>query len=106
MYGMVLNGLDAFQPSLQDVVRDLAVPRLLPTAEQLSNRLCVPRRFHPRKVSCSPYLENDKCHALNHVRFHSCSQSALLAGSWATAFRVLMTRLSGFVACICSPPWS
>jgi hypothetical protein len=50
IHGLVLKGLDAFQPSPQDVVRDVAVPRLLPTAEQLSDRLCSLRHFHPRKV--------------------------------------------------------
>ena len=54
IHGLVLSGLDAFQPSLRDVVKDVAVPRLLPMAGQLSERLCALRQFHPRKVSCSP----------------------------------------------------
>jgi hypothetical protein len=50
IHDLVLKGLDAFQPSPQDVVKDVAVPRLLPTAEQLSDRLCTLRQFHPSKV--------------------------------------------------------
>lgn len=52
LHGMVRQGFDAFQPSVMDVVKDVAVPRVLPTAEQLSDKLCALRQFHPRKVSC------------------------------------------------------
>lgn len=54
IHGLVLNDLDACQPSLQDIVKDVTLPRLLPTAEQLSDRLCALRQFHPRKVCCCP----------------------------------------------------
>lgn len=52
------GGLGAFQPSVAGVVRDVVVPPLLPTAEQLSDRLCALCMFHPRRVRhvCPPHF--------------------------------------------------
>ncbi len=50
MHGIVRLGRGAFQAAACDLVRDVALPRPLPTAEQLSDRFCALRAFHPRKV--------------------------------------------------------
>lgn len=49
IHGIVRQGFNAFQPSMRDVVTDVAVPRLVPAVEQLSDKLCALRQFHPRK---------------------------------------------------------
>lgn len=72
IHSIVLNGLGAFQPSARDVVKDVAVPRLLPTAEQLSHRLCALRQFHPRKVCISLSWKHVSYFGLNDNFFCLC----------------------------------
>lgn len=48
------GGLGAFQPAAAQILRDVSLPPVLPTAEQLSERFCALRMFHPRRVARPP----------------------------------------------------
>ena len=61
---LVRGGRGAFQPAADDVVADVALPRLLPTAEQLSDRFCALRAFHPRKVCADKQAAQHKADLL------------------------------------------
>ena len=50
MRHVVRGGRGAFSAALCDVVKDVSLSRPLSIAEQLSQRFCTLRMFHPRKV--------------------------------------------------------
>ena len=87
------GGLGAFQPAVAGVVRDVAVPPLLPTAEQLSDRLCALRMFHPRRVRhlCLLFLAAPDLLARTVPLVVSCFCFALLHNARSRGCGTLLT---------------